>query len=733
MHISRTTLLATAVGVFAATAFLYWPSVHGEFLSGDDTAALLQSFRMNGLTWAAVKWELTCTANYYQPLTRLSHVIDYQLFGKNPLGHHAMNIALHSLNAALVFGFLWTLLSATSVSAPERFALALGTAIVFAIHPFQAESVAWLAGRTQLLCTAFGIVCLWVYASGGKRWLVFALFFLAMMSKPMAVSLPFIMLAIDYYPLQRYQQRSWGRLLWEKTPLFAVAIVAGLAVVFTKSREGQVATLTATPLTGRLRLAFESLSFYPWKLIWPSHLSPRYPVDSSLSLAPVWVVASVIAVVMTTVAAVVGRRRWPMLVACWGSYLALVLPVSGLVTTTSEPVLATRYAYVAMLPVLLVVGTAAICVWRRSKRMAHLVLTGLFAVQLCASAAWTRHLIPDWRNDEAERRACLEEFPDSDALNREFATVALNEGDAERALQYAQRDVELTPKAFESHRALALVLARLGRTNEAVAHAREAYRLNPDASVGELGLGVILMDLGELPEAVYHFQQALWIQPATLVAHYNIGCCLYGMGRVREAASEFQAELKINPDFADAHNGLSSALFALGDIEGAIAQCRLALKLNPDLVEARYNLGLALARTGRLPEATKQWEDVVLSKPDHVDARLCLAEALESQGKVSDATRQYERALEFDPRCAEARGRLGAIYQGAGKLPEAVAQFQRALETDPNDADAHFNLALALEKLGRPAEAVREYEQVVRLRPDSGPAKDALARLQPSR
>ncbi|HTS19279.1 MAG TPA: tetratricopeptide repeat protein [Verrucomicrobiae bacterium] len=730
MKISRTTLLATAVAIFAASAWLYWPSVHGEFLDGDDTLALRQSFRLNGLTWRALKWELTYTVDYYQPLARLSHVVDYQLFGENPLGHHVMSIALHSFNATLVFGFLWSLLSATPFSANERFTLALGTTLIFAIHPFQTESVAWLAGRTQVLCTTFGIASLWVYVTGGKRWLVFVLFLLAMMSKPMAVSFPFILLAIDYYPLRRYQQLTWGRLLWEKTPLFAVAFVASLATIFTKAQSNQVATLAATPLSSRLLLLFVSLSFYPCKLLWPSHLSPDFPLDSTLAFAPRWAWASVIFVVAITLVVVMERRHWPMLVACWASYLALILPVSGLVTTASSPILTMRYAYVAMLPILLAIGAALICVWRRSNTVGHLALAGLLAALLCAFAAGSRHLIPIWRDDESRRGAALAEFPNSDLLNRDYAMVVLNQGNPAAALKYAQRDVQVVPNVYQSHGELALVLARLGRGNEALAQAEEAYRLNPRRGEAEVSLGVILLDLGKPSEAVYHFQQALRIQPDTPTAHYNLGYCLCQAHQLPEAASQFEAELKINPNSYEAHNGLGGVLLDLGDLQNAIAHYNRALQLNPDLVEAHYNLGLALARTGRLPEATKQWEDVLMLKPTMVEAHVCLAEALEKQDKVADATRQYELALAINPDFAEAHSRLGAIFQRSGKLPEAAAQYELALRINPDDTDTQFNFALALEKLGRTPEAIQHYQLALHLQPDLAPAKDALARLQ---
>src|ERR1039458_2522558 len=187
----------------------------------DDDLYLRQAMRLNGLTWNAFQWAFTETQPYYHPLPRLSHVLDYQIWGTNAAGHHATSVVLHALNAALVFGFLWTLLAAASLTTGERLLTALGVAVVFAVHPLQVESVAWMSGRTQLLCTTFGIGSLWAYASGARRCAVWALFVAALFCKPLAVSLPFAMLATDYWQRQKL---GWVQLFRRNAALIAVGV-----------------------------------------------------------------------------------------------------------------------------------------------------------------------------------------------------------------------------------------------------------------------------------------------------------------------------------------------------------------------------------------------------------------------------------------------------------------------------------------------------------------------------
>jgi hypothetical protein len=184
VNVARTTLVGLALAIFAGAVWLYWPGLNGGFLKGmDDDEYLRQAVRLNGLTWNAVHWAFTTTEPYYHPLPRLSHLLDYQVWGTNAMGHHATSVVLHGLNTALVFGFLWTLLGATALlTTGERLTMALGVAAVFAIHPLQVESVAWISARSQLLCTAFGIGSVWAYVARARRWVVWMLFAAALLS-----------------------------------------------------------------------------------------------------------------------------------------------------------------------------------------------------------------------------------------------------------------------------------------------------------------------------------------------------------------------------------------------------------------------------------------------------------------------------------------------------------------------------------------------------------------------
>lgn len=662
MTVSRAKLVGVALVIFTLTVWLHWPSVHGKFVFGDDKEYLRQSVRWNGLTWDAVKWAFTSTESYYHPLVRLSHVLDYQIWRTNAAGHHATGLVLHALNAALVFGFLWTLLGATSLTTGERFMVALWVAVVFAIHPLQVESVAWMSGRTQLLCTTFGILSLWAYAAGARRWLVWGLYVAALLCKPMAVSLPFVMLAIDYYPLRRHEQLGWGRLVGEKTLWIALAVVASVATVITKSQLGQISTLATIPPSERVFLTFESLAFYPLKLVWPSHLSPVYPMQL-LSLNQWPVLASVLTILITTAVAVVERRRRPMLIAAWGAYVVLILPVSGLMPIGFQS-MAQRYAYEAMLPVLLLAGAAGIWVWRRRMTAARLALVGTIVAPLFCFAVRTRQLIPDWSTEERVRRAVLTVFPDSEQSNRAFAKMLLDQGRVGEALVYAQRAVELAPNQSYSHMTLGLVLGRLGRLPEAMAQDEQALQMNPDPAEGHYNFGAALAELGKVTEAAEQFEQAIRIKPDYPEAHYNYGAALDQMGRPQDAISHYEQALRLNPDYTEAHSNLGVALAQTGRIDEAIAHFEQALRLNPDFTAAHYNLGIALAETGRINEAIAHFEQALRLNPDYVEALYSLGEALEQSGRLTDAMERYQQALRIKPDFAAARTALARLQAG---------------------------------------------------------------------
>ncbi|MGO9610455.1 MAG: tetratricopeptide repeat protein [Verrucomicrobiia bacterium] len=749
MTVSRAKLIGIALVIFAVTFWLYWPSTHGGFLKVDDLEYLRQSMRWNGLTWNGAKWAVTSTDMFYHPLPRLYILLGYQIWGTNAAGHHATSVFLHALNAALVFGFLWTILGATSLTAGERLSVALWGALVFAIHPLQAESVAWMAVRTQLLCTTFAIGSLWAYAAGARRPVVWGLYVAALLSKPMAVSLPFVMLAMDCFPLRRHEQLGWGRLLREKALMIMLAGVVGVATVFTERGSGAIAPLFEAPLSVRVFRVFESLPFYLVKLVWPAHLAPNYVSD--LPLGPWTVLASVLAVLIITAVVTCQRRRMPMLAAAWGAYVMLVIPMSA-VLPRGRQVVAARYAYVVMLPVLLLVGAAGVWVWRRSTTAVRCVLVGLLACELCAFAAGTRRLIPDWHNDETMRRATVAEFPDSEQANRELATELLDEGKAGEALAYAQRGVEIAPHVCEAHVMLGLVLCQLGRLPEAIGQDEQAVQINPLSARANFGFGVALAQVGKIEEAiaqyeqalrqdpdfidahmnlgntlsaqgriqdaVAHYKEAVRIKPDNPMAHHNIGYALYQMGRVPEAIQEFEVALQIWPEYAEAHNSLGVALLRTGNVQDAIAQYEEALRINPGYAEAHNNLALALVQAGRVQEAIGHDEQALRLTPGHPETHVNLGLALWQTGRLREAIGQYEEALRIRPDFAEAHVDLGIALSQVGSNQEALAHFREALRLRPDSSEEHYNLGQALFQTGQVQDAIDHYEQALRIKPD---------------
>lgn len=664
MKVTRNLLLGVALVIFAGTLWLHWPSVAGGFLTRmDDDEYLRQAVHWQGLSWGAVRWAFTTTAPYYHPLPRLSHVLDYQIWGKNAQGHHATSVILHALNVALVFGFLWTLLGVKAVSLTdgERLALATGIAVIFAIHPLQVESVAWMSGRTQLLCTTFGIGCLWAHVAGVRRWTVWALFVAALLCKPLAVSLPFAILALDYW---QHENWDWGQLLRRNAAMIAVGAAMAMAAVITESHEGgMLVPLDAIRPLPRLLLTMQSLMFYPWKLLWPMRLSPYYPRSPNISLFQPFVFASMLGVLVITAFCLWRGRRAPLLVAGWGTYVAFILPVSGLVANGGQA-MADRYAYLAVLPLLLLVGGGAVWLWRRSPIIARYALTVLLACDLFFFGIRTRAQTLAWRNDETLWRSVLAQFPNSDVANEMMAHVLLNQNRIREALAYAQYTVDVAPSA-ETHRNLGIVLTQAGRLQEAVGEFNLALQMKPDLADAHDSLANALMQLGRTQEAIQQCEEALRIKPDYAEAHCHLGVILQGEGKFKEAIEHYQQALRVSPDFADAH----------------------------------YNLGVVLVRLGHNPEAMAQWEETLQINPDYAEAHANLGVALEGAGKLEDAIGHYEQALRINPDLATVEYDLGNALVRAGRMPEAIRHYQEALRLQPDYAEAQRALTrLQVEK-----------------------------------
>jgi tetratricopeptide (TPR) repeat protein len=658
----RTALLCVALAL--VTAAVYWPVRGQQFVNFDDDLYVTENPHvLNGLTWESARWAFTTShATHWLPLTWLSHMLDCQLFGVNAGAHKLVNVAFHIASTLLLF---LVLKRATSAVWPSAF-----VAAVFALHPLRVESVAWVAERKDVLSTFFWMLALWAYVRYAERpgvgrylWVVW-FFVLGLMAKPMVVTLPWVLLLLDFWPFGRtawaaparqgFSRCDFKRLILEKLPLLVLAMVSTITQFWVTHSEGAIVSTGTFPIGLRVSNALVSYGRYLGKMLWPQDLAVLYPFPAAWPLS--WVAAVVLLLVCVSVVVARVAKRQPYLVVGWLWYLGTLVPVIGLIQVGRQS-MADRFTYIPMVGILIGVswGVADAIAVRPRTRIAAII--GAVAV-VCACAMATRVQLQYWK----------------DSVTLLSHTVAVT-GDND----LAQSD-------------LGVALCNQGRVEEGMAHLLEAVRLSPDSSYAHQHLGRACFLLGNIAEGIDHLRRAVALDPGAAAAHNNLGVALLKEGRLKEAAAEFAEAVRLQPDYALARVNLGGVLVSLGQTEQALLHLREAVRLRPDRADAHINLGCALA----------------------------------AQGKFSEAIPHYEQALRLQPHYPEAHDYLGVALRSQGQLAPAITHFAEAVRLKPDDAQAQFHLGAALAQQGRAVEAREHLDAAVRLDPGMAAARHAL-------
>ena len=590
---SRPLIIALLLAV--VTLFVYWPAKQFDFLGYDDPLYYSENAHVQaGLTMSDVGWAFTTgeAANWH-PLTWLSLMLDAEIFGNQPSGPHLINVLWHIANAILVFALFRRLTADTWRSAM--------IAALFALHPLHVESVAWIAERKDLLCAFFVLLTLLAYeryarnvtSAGGQvaskkkaaprltphaSFSYFAaLFFfvLALMSKPMAVTLPFLLLLLDWWPLRRIYDLK--PLLLEKIPFFALSVAASLVTFVVQKKGDAVATLTNFSLPVRVENAFVSCVRYLAKTVWPAALANPYPHPGHWPEA--LVIGSVLLFAGLCVAAFWFRRRFPFLFTGWFWFAGMLVPVIGLVQVGTQA-MADRYAYLPVIGVFVVFvwGLAQLAArWNFSKLPVALVALLILA----ASAIGTRWQLAFWQNDKTLFTHALD-------VTQNNLVACVNLGN-----WYAKN----------------------GQVKEALVQCNAALKMNPTDPLVLYDLGNAFASLGKLDEAVSDYRRALQIAPGRPNILNNLGCALMAQNLLPEAITNFEAALLAKPDFAYAHNSLATALFKQEQFEEAAQHFYEAVKLAPDNPQFSVNLGDTLARLGKPQTAAECYQRALQLDP----------------------------------------------------------------------------------------------------------------------
>jgi protein O-mannosyl-transferase len=570
---SLRTILVLALAVATITICVHWPCVHNGFLNWDDDVYREVMAQHPQLTWQTVAWAFSTTVPfYYHPLAFLSHVVDYQLWGNQPAGHHLTSLLLHGLNSGLIVLLVWLLLENAGTSTGERLTLAVAVALAFGVHPLQVEPVAWVAERKTVLCAFFSLLCLCAYlrdvrvdASGGCaaprthrrwRWATAALFVAALLAKPSAMTLPFVMLAMDFCPLRRHETIGWRRLWQEKILLIGLGAVDLILTVIGQAAVGGVTTLHAQSLQERCLIAARGFIFYLWKLVWPSWLCPFYPLGGDISFHHAEFFLPVLLVILISALSVWLRKRAPGLLAAWCIYLVLLVPVSGLIQVGSQSV-ADRFAYLPMLAPLLALGWGGVWLWRCVRAPGRIILLALACGELAFFVVSTRQQIPVWHDSETLWRFVLGHFPRSGVAREHLAMALAEQGRFEEALPQAQESLAEIPDYPAARNTLEdvyskLISARIEQRQFAQArpYARQLLALNATNSSARALLGLIDLKTQRIADSIQELQEALQLNPDLPAARYNLACAYSRAGRYAEACDALQILFSTQPQFA---------------------------------------------------------------------------------------------------------------------------------------------------------------------------------------
>jgi tetratricopeptide (TPR) repeat protein len=700
-----------AVLLAMVTVALYWPATRHEFVNYDDDVYVTENAHVQaGLSLENLKWAfINPVCSNWHPLTMLSYMLDCQLFGLKPWGHHLTSVLLHAVNTILVFLLLRGLTGAIWRS--------LMVAALFGLHPLHVESVAWVAERKDVLSALFGLLSLLFYVRYAQSksaigHYLLALFFLALglMSKAMLVTWPFVMLLLDYWPLARLKADNLWRLVWEKIPFFALVAVASVVTMVVQKQGGAVQAVESLPVGARVGNALISYCRYLGKLCWPTDLAVFYPYNGYWPLAEVLLAGGL----------VVGlsvffwrQRRYPFMLMGWLWFVGTLVPVIGLVQV-GEQAMADRYSYLPSVGLFILVTWAAYELTRRWRyRGIALSVAGLAAIILCM--ALTRQQIGYWQDSETLYRHALAVTENNWPAHNNLGNALLKKGQIDEAISQYQEVLRLKPDYADAHNNLGGALGQEGQLDEAIGQFQEAIRLKPDYADAHNNLGATLVRKDRLNEAISQFQEAIRLTPDYADAHNNLGAALVRKGRLNEAISQFQEAIRLEPDNAIIHNNLGATLDKKGQLNEAISQFQEAIRLKPDYTDAHNNLGNALVRKGQLNEAISQFQEAIRLKPDYADAHNHLGYVLDKKGQLDEAIGQFQEAIRLKPDYADAHNNLGVALGQEGQLDEAIGQFQEAIRLKPDYADAHNNLGNALAAKGRFDEAIENYRQAIQV------------------
>lgn len=649
---------AYIVSIFlAVTCFIAFIRILGNgFVNLDDIGYITNNYHIQyGINLASIEWAFSSVVlGNWHPITFLSHTLDWSLFGANASGHHLISLLLHIGSVLFLFFFL--------NKTTKKLWFSAFAAAFFALHPLRVESVAWAAERKDVLSMFFGLASIYVYASYvenfklSRYFFCLILFALSLMSKPMLVTLPFVLLLLDYWPLGRWtkeistpvKSRSHliGRLIWEKAPFILLTIVSSIVTLWTQNKGGAITSTDQLSFPSRVANAVISYVSYLAKTFWPVDLAVFYPFEYSFVF---WqILASCLILIIITAVVIWTIKKFPFLFVGWLWYLGTLIPVIGLVQVGKQA-MADRYTYLPS------IGIAIMLAWgipylfpREDIRKKILFPAGVAVLSILAVLTW--HQCGYWKS----------------------AATLFN-----RALQVTKNN-----------------------------------------SLARNGLGLALFEERKIAEAINHYNEGIRLDPWYADIYNNRGLAYAELGQRQRAIEDYNQAIRLKKNFPDGYYNRGNVYSKCGQYQYAIDDYNEAIRIRPDHAESYYNRGVNYSELGKYKHAIKDYSEVIRMKPNYAEASYDRGVAYGEMGQYQQAIKDYNETIRIKSDHFRAYNNKGTIYAKLGHYQQAIEYFDKSIRLKHNYADAYYNRGFAYASLNDDQRAIDDFSESIRLNPD---------------
>lgn len=745
-------LLIICIIVFAT----YWPSLSANALSFDDEQYLVENVLVKKPSLQSAKrfltevFEPSTVGGYYQPLAMISLMLDYKLGGRPNylLPFHRTSLILHLANTMLIIMLLYILFG--------NFWVAATVGLIFGIHPLTVEPISWVGERKTLLAAFFAFFCLifYIFYTRNKRWYFYVgcmiSYILALMSKPTITLLPFLMLILDYWPLQRLKRQVF----LEKIPFFIIGVISSLVTYISQSRTGGL-TLPNQYGPECIPLIFcHNIIFYLYKMIWPAYLSSHYAFPKPLVASNPAVMTGIIGTFILIFLLLISLRWTRSIIIGWLFFFVALLPTMQILRF-SNVIASDKFAYFSSFGILMILmfSLSKLFSLISERKLLYSSIIMIILMIISAEVSTTRKYLNQWKNTETLYKHMLERAPNAAPLHSMLGYIYCQEKRIDEALYHLKRSLECDPNDSIIRTNYGNILCNQGKLEDAISQYQYALNINPNNYQAYNNLGNTMLDMGKIEDAISYYHKSLNIKPDFPDAYFNLGYAMSEMNKLNEAISYYKQALSLKPDYSDAYNNLGSIFNELNKFDEAIDCYNMAIHFEANRADLFDNCGIILVKKGNLNEAIKQFNQALQIEPNYTDAYYHLSNILinqnrwdevlkiskvflkhqpnsylafynlglvsESQKELEEAVKYYLEALNIEPSEIRAHVNLGNIYLTQGLIEKAFEYYNHALKVNPKFAPAYYNLGLALESCNKLEEAIIQFKFAVLFRSET--------------